>query len=61
MAGTMINEQLTELIRETISPIQSNSEKDCKKQQDLQEQDFFSNKEGSTTKKSKKRSKHNVS
>ena len=50
MAGIMINKQLAELIQEIISPIKSDSEKDCKKQKDLQEQGFFPDKKGSRTK-----------
>lgn len=52
----MISKQLAELI----SSIQSDSEKVCKNQKDLQEQDFFPDNEGFATKKSKKKLKEEL-
>lgn len=52
----MISKQLAELI----SSIQSDSEKVCKNQKDLQEQDFFPDNEGFATKKSKKKVKRRI-
>lgn len=52
----MISKQLAELI----SSIQSDSEKVCKNQKGLQEQDFFPDNEGFATKKSKKKLKEEL-